>query len=420
MRTLLRLTAAGAIMASLFVGAAPTAQARKDPAGTILHARTPARMPGTYIVVLKNNAAVRRRGVHRSATDLAGKHRGSVEKVFTKVVKGFSAILGEGDASRLAAEADVAYVERDQRIAVTETTTRSGSWGLDRIDQRAGPLSRSYTYSTTASNVHAYVIDSGILTTHHEFGGRAVSGYDFVDGDNDATDCNGHGTHVAGTVGGGTYGVAKGVHLVAVRVSDCKGRTSTSRIISAVEWVTANAIKPAVANISLGGGASAALDTAVANSISSGVTYVVAAGNNHRNASRMSPARVRAAVTVGATRRADARADYSNFGRVLDIFAPGSDITSAWFTSPSATKTISGTSMAAPHVTGAAALILAGEPSLTPAQVSAALASGATTGMVSNPGPGSPNLLLHTGSASPESPAPASPPPPWRRGERPT
>ncbi len=401
MRTLLRLTAAGAIMASLFAGAAPAA--RKDP---FLQAGSPARISSTYIVVLKDNAAVHRRGVRRSAMDLAGRHKGSVEKIFTKVVKGFSAVLGEGEARRLAAEADVAYVERDQRMPLTETTTRAGSWGLDRIDQTTDHLSRSYTYSTTASNVHAYIIDSGILTTHHEFGGRAVSGYDFVDDDNDATDCNGHGTHIAGTVGGNTYGVAKGVHLVAVRVSDCKGRTSTSRIISGVEWVTTHAIKPAVANISLGGGASGALDTAVANSISSGVTYVVAAGNYHRNAARMSPAHVRAAITVGATTRADARADYSNFGRVLDIFAPGSDITSAWFTSPSATETISGTSMAAPHVTGAAALILAREPSLTPVQVSAALTSGATRGMVSNPGRGSPNLLLHTGGAYPESPAP--------------
>jgi subtilisin family serine protease len=255
-------------------------------------------------------------------------------------------------------------------------------------------LSTTYTYSTTASNVHAYIIDTGILTTHTQFGGRASSGFDFVDNDSNATDCNGHGTHVAGTVGGSTYGVAKGVSLVAVRVLNCSGSGTTAGVVSGINWVTSHAIKPAVANMSLGGGASTSLDNAVSASVASGVTYAVAAGNSNANACNSSPSRVATAITVGATSRTDARASFSNFGSCLDIFAPGVGITSSWFSSTTATNTISGTSMASPHVAGGAALVLAKNPSFTAAQVTSALIAASTTGVVTSAGSGSPNRLL--------------------------
>ncbi len=400
----LGLTALGAAAGTMLTGPAAFATTHADdPVGVIQRADSPDRIAGKYIVVLKDNAAVRQRGVPASADELANEHDGSVEHVFTKTLKGFSVSLDEADAKRLAGESDVAYVEADQKISLNDTQT-GATWGLDRIDQQALPLSGTYTYSSTASNVHAYIIDTGILTTHTQFGDRATSGHDFIDDDSDATDCNGHGTHVAGTVGGSTYGVSKGVQLVGVRVLDCSGSGTDSGVIAGVEWVTANAVKPAVANMSLGGGVSTALDTAVANSIASGVTYAVAAGNENTNASGSSPARVGTAITVGATTSSDARASYSNYGSILDIFAPGSGITSAWYSSTTATNTISGTSMATPHVAGAAALVLADHPSYTPAEVTSALTSSATSGVVTGPGSGSPNLLLYTGGTTPAPP----------------
>jgi hypothetical protein len=256
--------------------------------------------------------------------------------------------------------------------------------------------------------VHAYIIDTGIRFTHTTFGGRAVSGRDTVDNDNDATDCNGHGTHVAGTVGGSQYGVAKGVALVGVRVLDCNGSGTTAGVVAGVDWVTANAIKPAVANMSLGGGLDTTLDNAVAGSIASGVTYGIAAGNSNANACNFSPARVPAAITVGATDINDNRASFSNFGTCVDIFAPGVNITSSWLTSDTATNTISGTSMATPHVVGVAALIASANPSFTPQQVRDRMVADATTGVVVNPGTGSPNRLLFVNNGT------APPPPPTR------
>ncbi|MDQ4076365.1 MAG: S8 family peptidase, partial [Chloroflexota bacterium] len=247
--------------------------------------------------------------------------------------------------------------------------------------------------------VHAYIIDSGIHLSHGEFGGRAVSGFDAVDGGS-ADDCNGHGTHVAGTVGGATYGVAKDVKLYAVRVLDCRGSSPTSVVIAGVDWVTANHVKPAVANMSLGGGRSSALDEAVGNSIAAGVTYAVAAGNSSRNACFFSPARVGAAITVGSTDASDARSSFSNWGRCLDIFAPGSEITSAWDTGNSAVKTISGTSMASPHVAGVAALYLERNGSASPAEVRDAIVSGATPGIVSDVPWRTPNLFLYSAIAN--------------------
>jgi subtilisin family serine protease len=274
---------------------------------------------------------------------------------------------------------------------VTADTTQSGAtWGLDRIDQRALPLSGTYTYPTTASAVHAYIIDTGIRFSHSEFGGRATSGFDAVDGGS-ADDCNGHGTHVSGTVGGATYGVAKNVHLVAVRVLDCNGSGSTSGVIAGIDWVTADHAPgaPAVANMSLGGGRSRALDDAVRNSIADGVSYAIAAGNGNifglaKDACRTSPARVPEAMTVSATNNLDTKAPWANFGKCVDWFAPGVAITSAWNTGDTANNTISGTSMATPHTTGVAALYLQLHPGATPAQVRDALFAGTSKGVVIN------------------------------------
>jgi subtilisin family serine protease len=243
--------------------------------------------------------------------------------------------------------------------------------------------------------VTAYVIDTGIKYTHQDFGTRASFGYDAVG--TGGVDCNGHGTHVAGTIGGSTYGVAKGIKLVGVRVLNCSGSGTNAGVIAGIDWVTAHAVKPAVANMSLGGGASSALDAAVSRSISSGVTYAVAAGNSTANACYSSPSRVGPAITVGATTSTDARASYSNYGTCLDIFAPGSSITSDWYSTNTATNTISGTSMASPHVAGAAALVLANNPAFTPAQVRDSLVGKATANVVTNAGSGSPNRLLYVG-----------------------
>jgi subtilisin family serine protease len=352
--------------------------------GRIRLAGTAQAIPGDYIVVLKaTTAAARPAALSRS-------YGGRVVRSFG-VINGFQARMSESAARRLAADPGVAYVEQDQRVSLLATQT-GATWGLDRIDQRNRPLNGTYTYSTTAGNVTAYVIDTGIRYTHNDFGGRASFGYDAVG--SGGVDCNGHGTHVAGTIGGATYGVAKAVRLVGVRVLDCSGSGTTAGVIAGVNWVTQHAVKPAVANMSLGGGASTSLDNAVTASINSGVTYALAAGNSSANACNSSPARVPAAITVGATTSSDARASYSNYGTCLDLFAPGSSITSDWYSSNTATNTISGTSMASPHTAGAAALVLATHPSYTPAQVRDALVTNATPNVVGGAGSGSPNRLL--------------------------
>jgi len=336
-----------------------------------------------YIVVLKT-------GVDSNAVAALHAQRYGVAVGFVYrgyALYGYSAEVPSASLNALRADPNVAYVEPDGEM--TAFTTQTGAtWGLDRIDQTTLPLSGTYTYTNTGAGVTAYIIDTGIHFSHSEFGGRAVSGFDAVDGGS-ADDCNGHGTHVAGTVGGSTYGVAKGVALVAVRVLGCGGSGSTSGVIAGVDWVTANHATPAVANMSLGGGASTALDDAVNNSIGSGVSYAVAAGNGNaggraQDACKYSPARVTAAMTISAVDRTDTKASWANYGNCVDWFAPGVGITSAWYTSSTATATISGTSMATPHTTGVAALYLQSNSSATPQQVRDALYANTTKGVVNS------------------------------------
>lgn len=349
-------------------------------------------IPGAYIVVLREAPGRTRAASVASAMGVAAS---AMRYEYNSALNGFAAELTAREAERLARDPRVALVEPD-RIAVAYATQSPVTWGLDRIDQRNLPLSNSFTYTRNGAGVHAYIIDTGIRATHVEFTGRVGAGRDIVGNDNDPNDCNGHGTHVSGTVGGTTYGVAKGVTLHAVRVLNCAGSGSNSGVIAGIDWVRLNHVKPAVANMSLGGGASSAIDQAVANAVGAGVTMVVAAGNSNANACNYSPARAPSAITVGATTSTDARASYSNFGSCLDIFAPGSSITSAWRTSNTATNTISGTSMASPHVAGVAALYLAGNTGASPATVANALIAAATTGVVTGAGTGSPNRLLFT------------------------
>jgi subtilisin family serine protease len=315
------------------------------------------------------------------------------EHVYAHAIRGFSARMSEDEAIALSQDPLVAYVEEDSTMEAIATQT-SPPWGLDRIDERDRPLSGTYSYTRTGSGVNAYVIDTGIRRTHTQFGGRAVSGFTAVNDGRGTTDCHGHGTHVAGTIGGSTYGVAKGVRLFAVRVLSCSGSGTTSGVIAGVDWVRANHIKPAVANMSLGGGASSSLDTAVNNSINAGVMYAIAAGNSNANAASFSPARVSAAITVGSSTISDARSSFSNFGSVVDIFAPGSSITSAWSTSDTATNTMSGTSMATPHVAGVVARYLQGNSLASPSTVRNALVNVSTTGRLSGIPSGTSNRLL--------------------------
>jgi len=365
-----------------------TAPASAAPEGQILGAESATAVDGSYVVVYKDGATAEAKS---TAAALGSK----VTQLYTAALTGFAASMSEQQAKELAADPAVSFVQQNQVLSLTADQPNPPSWGLDRIDQRDLPLNSNYSYSTTASNVHAYIIDTGISTTHPDFGGRAVSGFDAIDG-GAADDCHGHGTHVAGTVGGATYGVAKGVSLTAVRVLNCSGSGTTAQVVAGIDWVTANAVKPASANMSLGGGVDTALDAAVSRSIASGVTYAIASGNSNANACSFSPARVPEAITVNASTRTDARASFSNFGTCTDIFAPGEGITSAWLNGGS--NTISGTSMATPHVAGAAALYLAANPSATPQQVRDALVTAGTPGKITSPGTGSPNVLLYTGA----------------------
>ncbi|MEV4756444.1 S8 family peptidase [Micromonospora sp. NPDC049559] len=370
--------------------------------GQILELGGPTAVADSYIVAFKD-AAVSRTNVASGARGLAERHGGKLGRTFENALRGFEVRLPERAAKRLAADPSVRYVQQNHTVRITGTQAPTPSWGLDRLDQRNLPLNNSYTYPNNGAGVRAYIIDTGIRFSHNDFGGRAVSGFDAVDGGT-ADDGNGHGTHVAGTVGGSTYGVAKGVTLVGVRVLDNGGSGTYDGVIAGIDWVTGDHDpgERAVANMSLGGGFSQAVNDAVTASIADGVVFGVAAGNDYgANACNVSPASTPNAITVGATESNDAKASYSNIGTCLDIFAPGTGITSSWFTSNTATNTISGTSMATPHVVGSAALVLAANPSYTPQQVRDKLVNDATSNVVTNPGSGSPNKLLYVGNIVP-------------------
>ncbi len=349
---------------------------------------------GRYIVVFSQGSEGHDVDGAAYAAERAG---GKIHYRYSHALRGFAASLPEAALQGVRHNPNVEFIEVDQRVSLgIETAQSVSTWNLDRIDQRQLPLDGFFGFTSTGTGVTAYIIDTGIRPTHSEFTGRASVGYDAVGDGRSGIDCNGHGTHVSGTVGGFNFGVAKNVSLVAVRVLNCSGSGTISGVVAGVDWVTGHKAAPAVANMSLGGGASTALDNAVKASIAGGVTYAIAAGNSNRDACKFSPARVPQAVTVGATTSSDSRASYSNYGPCLDLFAPGSAVTSAWNSSDTATNTISGTSMATPNVTGVAALYLQLNPAATPADVAAAITAKATPGVVKSTGRNSPNLLLFT------------------------
>jgi subtilisin family serine protease len=366
--------------------------------------------PGSddWIVVFKPGVADPP-GLARGLVKNAG---GTLRFTYTEALQGFAARIPAQALDGIRHNPNIELVEQDLAISADVIQSNPPSWGLDRIDQRDLPLDDSYTYDFDGTGVTAYILDTGIRPTHNDFVGRASVGADFIGDGQNGIDCAGHGTHVAGTVGGSSYGVAKNVSLIAVRVLDCGGSGFVSGLIAGIDWITADHDpgELAVANVSIRAPISTSLDNAVANSVADGVTYAVSAGNANTNACNQSPAREPTALTVASTTSSDSRSGFSNYGTCVDLFAPGSSIISAWYTGDNAAASLSGTSMASPHVAGAAALYLDETNGATPAQVASAILGAATSGAVSDPGSGSPNLLLY--SLFGGSPPPPPPPPP--------
>jgi subtilisin family serine protease len=390
----MRLTAAIATTATavgVALAAGSTAGAATPAEGKVYGLDAKGAVSGSYVVLLDGKTAAK-----STKQDLAQEYGGSLKRTYSSAVNGFSANgLSETEAKRLAADPSVAKVVQNKKFHVDTTQANPPSWGLDRIDQTDTQGDGKYTYPDSAGEgVTAYVIDTGVRVSHKDFGGRATDGFDAIDNDDTAQDGNGHGTHVAGTIAGEAHGVAKKAKIVGVRVLDDAGSGTTEQVVAGIDWVTANHSGPSVANMSLGGTVDEALDAAVKKAIASGVTFAVAAGNESADASQGSPARVPEAVTVASSTEGDEQSDFSNFGKSVDIYAPGSEITSAWNTGDDATNTISGTSMATPHVAGAAAVYLAGHADATPEQVGKALTDGATADKISNASPDTPNKLL--------------------------
>lgn len=390
------LAVGGVVLAACSDPITPSGPARMAPVAEVSGNLQSQLVPNEYIVALRTSQ-VSSTQLTATAQNMAAAAGAQVVAVFGAAINGFAVKADAAAIAAIRANATVEYVEPVQVFRKIATQAPTPSWGLDRIDQRNLPLNNSFTYPTGGSAVHIYIIDTGILLTHTQFTGRMGNGFDAITAGGTANDCDGHGTHVAGTAGGTTYGIMKTATMHPVRVLDCSGSGTTTSVVNGINWVIANDIAPAVSNMSLGGGASTAIDNATNNMVTAGVVSAVAAGNGSANACGFSPARAVSALTTGSTTTTDARSSFSNFGTCLDIFAPGSSIFSSYIGSNSATATLSGTSMASPHVAGVAALYRSSNPTLTATQVASALITNATMNVVGNPGTGSPNRLLYMG-----------------------